>query len=223
VALSVELPLRIVEAALIENLLAALLLAVQDALQDALEDALAAKALAGGATRAVSFVDGTSPDTRVFTLTVGLPAAVALAGGARRRRAQTGAQVDLSAALGGLLESGYMQARFAEAGVPDSDALFTSGALSLTAAAVAPPTAPPLRAAGFSGGAAAGVAISAAIALLVLAAGVYSVIGRGSEATKAALWLRSAAIPVPARRASVSMPAAYADIDLSIYAEEAVG
>ncbi len=210
-----ELPLRVAEAALIANLQAALLLAIQDALQDALGDGAAAREYAGGASQAASFVEGASPGTRVYTLSVGLP--LTLAGSAPRRRgrrAQAGAaEAATSAALSGLLDGGYLQARFAEAGVPDSDALFASGALALAAGTLEPPPPPPPPppptsplAAGISAGAGAGIAAAAALLLLCLYGATRPA---RTAAPKAALQLHHVAAP--------EAPVGRSDIDVNIY------
>ncbi len=221
-ALTVELPRHVYEdAENIKIIQSALLLAIQYTLQDALDDEDAARAYVGNATQGASFVSGTAPETRAYTLTVGLLTAFSVGGALRRGRRVLADAVAASVALSGLFDSGYLQATFAAAGVPDSDALFSSGALALAMGTVAPPSPPPpllgpTPAAGLSGGGAVGIAVAAV--LLVLIAGAVYFYGPSlarPAAPKADLQLRS----IKAAPAAPAVPAAaaYGDIDLNIY------
>jgi hypothetical protein len=138
--MTLELPSTADDAA-VGSLQRALLRAVKDKLQDALDDADLAAALVSNATLSVAKAtrrgEGSAPPVFVYTLSVGLPTVLGAAPD-KRRRALAGAS-DTSAALGNLLDSGYLQQRMAEQGVPDSDALFSSGSLVVVGGVVAPP------------------------------------------------------------------------------------
>ena len=154
----------------------ALLRAIADQLAGALGSITAAQWYAGNATQAATVEERknlNSSTTYVYTLSVGLPIELqtAAAARARRGRALAGGRLSTVAAMGGLLDSGYLQRAFFEAGVPESDNLFTSGALSLRVREVAAP--PPAPAAvellgGVAGQAGLGAGAAACAAALVL-------------------------------------------------------
>ncbi len=128
------------EDAAAQGMLFAVQRAVQDALQEALDNVTAAAALAGGATLSAA-AEAQAGGGVAYTFSVGLPAelpaAAATAGAARR--ALTGSGAGTANKLAGL--NVFLQQRLHEAGVPDVDALFSSGALSLRLEEVAPPPA----------------------------------------------------------------------------------
>ncbi len=133
------------EDAAAQGMLFAVRSAVQDALQEALDDVATAAALAGGATLSVA-AEALAGGGVAYTFSVGLPtelpapaAAAAAAGAARRALAGGGAGT--AGVLAGLYANGFLQQRLAEAGVPDVDALFSSGAVGVRLEEVAPPPA----------------------------------------------------------------------------------
>ncbi len=138
-----ELPAA-ADSALLAAMMRALLRAIQDNLQDSLNDDVAAAAFVNSAPQAIAQVSASASPPYLYALSVGLPPSLQLPGAAGRRGlAGAAAGQDTAAALGGLLSNGYFLQRCAELGLPDCDALFSSGALSVSASTVAPPTAAP--------------------------------------------------------------------------------
>jgi hypothetical protein len=189
VAVAVEQP-AVLDGETSANMQQAVLEAVKMQLQEALGDPDAASAVVANAALGVASAPSASGGSIVYTFTVDLPAELAA-----RRRGR--ALVVATANLGGFL--GFLMLAFKQAGVPDVDALFDSGAVSVNAGLKQPPGGG--AAPGGDGGGTSGLLLGLGFTLPLIA--VVAAIGLSAWARKHnALCWRGA----PGKRGSQSSP-----------------